>query len=53
MWYAVRTTVLTVSMGSIPLFLGILLVPMYVGEEPSIGEWTIGNIKLLPTLGRR
>ena len=40
-------------MDSIPLFLGILLVPMYVGEEPSIGEWTMGNIKLLPPLGRR
>ena len=40
-------------MGSIPRFLCVRLVRMYVGEEPSIGEWTLGNIKLLPPLGRR
>ena len=40
-------------MGGISRFLCVRLVWMYVGEEPSIGEWTMGNIKLLPPLGRR
>ena len=53
MWYAVTTTVLTAHTGSIFLLLGVFLVQMYVDEEPSIGEWTTGNIKLLPPLGRR
>ena len=53
MWYAVTTTVLTAHTGSIFLLLGVSLVQMYVYEVPSIGEWTPGNIKLLPPLGRR
>ena len=53
MWYAVTTTVLTAHTGSIFLFLGVSLVRMDTGEEPSIGEWTLGNMKLLPPLGRR